>query len=269
MNLNRELMRTALAAARAGAEVLRRMWGRRVKVERKQRFDFVTEADRAAEEAVLAVIGRRHPDHAVLAEESAGDWSGARRGGEVLWVVDPLDGTTNFIHGYPQVAVSVAATIEGESLAGAVIDVTRGEEFTAWRGGGAFLDGEPIRVSECREMADALLLTGFPFRNQDRLGEYLELFTELFVQVSGVRRAGAAALDLAHVAAGRAEGFWELGLKPWDMAAGALLISEAGGVVTDFDGGPEAIWRGDVAAACPGLHAGLREPCGRHFPGGR
>ena len=262
------LLATARAAAAAGAGVLRAMWGQELAVESKQRFDFVTDADRKSQEAVLGAIRARHPDHAILAEEDAVPYPppGAVRG--VLWVVDPLDGTTNFIHGFPHVAVSVAALVDGRPAAGVVVDVTRGEEFCALAGGGAWLGERRLKVSGQGDPAASLLLTGFPFRDKGRLAPYLELFSELFLRVAGVRRAGAAALDLAYVAAGRAEGFWEMGLKPWDLAAGVLLVREAGGLVSDFDGGDESLWRGDVVAAGPGMHRLIQEACGRRFAGG-
>jgi myo-inositol-1(or 4)-monophosphatase len=263
-----QLLQTARAAAAAGARVIRSMWDLQHKVEHKQRFDFVTDVDRLSQEAVLKVIRQAHPDHAVLAEEDAGHYPPPQADQGVLWVVDPLDGTTNFIHGLPHVAVSVAALRDGVAVAGVVRDVTRGEEFHAQRGGGAWLGERRLRVSGQDDPALALLLTGFPFKDKGRIDPYLGLFKELFLQVAGVRRAGAAALDLAYVAAGRAEGFWEMGLKPWDLAAGLLLVREAGGMLSDFDGGGQSLWRGDVVAAGPGLHALLREACGRYFPGG-
>jgi myo-inositol-1(or 4)-monophosphatase len=263
-----ELLATARQAAAAGAQVVREMWGRAGRVDHKARFDFVTDADRASEEAVTGVIAGRRPDDAVLAEESAGADQGGRDHPGVLWVVDPLDGTTNFIHGFPHVAVSVAALVDGRPAAGVVRDVTRGEEFSAARGRGAWLEGREMRVSACREAGEALVLTGFPFRAKERLEPYLALFAELFQQVAGMRRAGSAALDLAYVAAGRAEGFWEMGLSPWDLAAGLLLVSEAGGVATDFAGGEGALWQGDVVAACPALHGLIQEACARRLPQG-
>jgi myo-inositol-1(or 4)-monophosphatase len=262
------LMQTALDAARAGAETLRGLWGGHLDIEQKDRFDFVTNADKQAEQAVLDVIRGNHPDHAILAEESAGDFSGAAQTEGVLWVVDPLDGTTNYIHGFPHVAVSVAALAEGLPSVGVIIDVTRKEEFAAARGRGVTLNSRPVKVSPVKEPGQSLLLTGFPFRQKDRLRPYLELFEELFMQMSGIRRAGAAALDLAYVAAGRAEAFWEMGLNPWDMAAGILMVQEAGGLVSDFDGGGEALWRGDIVAANKSLHQLVQAACGRKFPGG-
>jgi len=263
-----QLLETARAAASAGAAVVKSMWGHQLIVEQKQAFDFVTDADRLSQAAVLDLIRERHPGHAILAEEQAGEYPPPGASSGVLWVVDPLDGTTNFIHGFPHVAVSVAACLEGVPVAGVVRDVTRGEEFYAVKGGGAWLDGARLTVSRRVDPADSLLLTGFPFRDKGRIGPYLELFKELFLQVAGIRRAGAAALDLAYVAAGRAEGFWEMGLKPWDLAAGLLLVQEAGGVVSDFDGGGKSLWRGDVVAAVPALHGMMSQACGRHFAGG-
>ena len=209
-------MDIALSAARAGARVLRGMWGQDLSsVQSKARFDFVTEADKKSEKAVIEVIRTAMPESSILAEESAGDWrkEAARPG--VLWVVDPLDGTTNFIHAFPHVAVSVAALQDGRPAAGVVIDVTKDEEFSAAASRGAWLNGKPMRVSrEEFEPERALLLTGFPFRIKPRLDDYLKLFAELFDRVSGIRRAGSAALDLAYVAAGRAEGFGSWGSCP-------------------------------------------------------
>jgi len=228
----------------------------------------VTNADKLAEQAVLGIIRKSHPDHEILAEESAADFSLDTGRSGILWVVDPLDGTTNYIHGFPHVAVSVAALLDGRPSAGVIIDVTRGEEFVAARGQGVTLDGNRVKASSVSDPGKALLLTGFPFRQRNKLSRYLELFAELFQQVSGMRRAGAAALDLAYVAAGRAEAFWEMGLKPWDMAAGILMVEEAGGVVSDFNGGAQALWRGDIVAANQGLHPLVQAACGRMFPGG-
>ncbi len=205
---------TARRAARAGAEVLKQLWGRQPKVKQKKRFDFVTEADLASQEAVLAVINQAHPDHAILAEETPADLAQAASLEGPLWVVDPLDGTTNFIHGLPHVAVSVALLIKGQPRVGVVLDIMRGEEFWAHAGRGAWMNGEPMAVAEMEGRDHALLFTGFPFRDKHLLKPYLKLFEELFTQCAGVRRAGTAALDLAWLAAGRGQGFWELGLMP-------------------------------------------------------
>lgn len=263
-----DLLQTAIRSAKAGAEVLRRKWSQPHQIERKDRFDFVTDADKASQEAVLGVINNMQPDDAILAEEDPDDYSQAAATPGVLWVIDPLDGTTNFIHGFPMVAVSVAALVDGVPEAGVVIDVANNEVFSAARGKGAWSGGRPLKVCDISDRSQCLLLTGFPFRDRGRLDQYMELFKELFLQISGMRRAGAAALDLAYVAAGRAQAFWELGLKPWDMAAGILLIQEAGGKISDFGGGPQALWRGDIVAGAPGVHQWVQQTCCRYFPQG-
>ncbi|MGQ0646958.1 MAG: inositol monophosphatase family protein [Gemmatimonadaceae bacterium] len=199
----------------------------------KSRADFVSEVDLRAEERIADVLLAAMPDVAIIGEEL----SPARSvGGAVSFIVDPLDGTTNFLHGYPQYAVSIAAVADGDLAAGVVVDVPRGVTFSATRGGGAYRDGIPIRVSRITEPARALVGTGFPFKHPDRLAPYLPQFARVIAGTAGVRRAGAAALDLADVAAGRFEAFWELMLAPWDMAAGLLLVREAGGRVTDLHG---------------------------------
>ena len=261
-----EYVHCARAAARAGAQVLRERWGRHLQVQSKQRFDYVTDADLASEKAVLATIAQHFPGQAVLSEETPADLAQAQAQEGPLWVVDPLDGTTNYIHGFPHVAVSVALVEHGLPLAGVVLDVTKDEEFVAGRGGGAWLNGERLSVADMAGPEQALLMTGFPFRHKQWLDPYMELFRDVFLESAGARRAGSAALDLAYVAAGRGQGFWELGLKPWDVAAGILLVQEAGGLVSDFHGGEEAIWRGDIVAACPGLHGWLQGRCAKRFP---
>ena len=236
------------AARRAGSIINRAVLEGGLEVRAKNRNDFVTQVDRAAEQAILEVIRRAYPDHGFLAEES-----GASAGGraEYRWVIDPLDGTTNFIHGFPQYCVSIALQ-HREVLTQAVIyDPAKNELFTASRGRGAFLDDRRIRASKCAHLKDALVGTGFPFKELGQLDRYLRQLTTLMRESSGVRRAGAAALDLAYVAAGRLDAFWEMGLSPWDMAAGALLIQEAGGLVSDLDGKGDFLARGEIAAAAP------------------
>ncbi|MGD9124894.1 MAG: inositol monophosphatase family protein [Desulfarculaceae bacterium] len=263
--MTRSWLDTALEAAKAGTSVLKKLWGQRLTVQSKSRFDFVTDADQKSEAAILEVIRRRHPDHLILAEESSQDFEKARSTEKALWIVDPLDGTTNFIHGFPHVAVSVAVAVGGRPLAGVVVDVFREEVFYASKGQGAWLGNTRLQVSQAADPAQALLLTGFPFRQKDRLQAFLGLFAELFEQVSGIRRAGAAALDLAYVAAGRADGFWEIGLNPWDVAAGAILITEAGGVIDDFSGNGGYLWDNEVVAGNPALVPWLKEACYRHL----
>lgn len=257
------LRQLAVEAAQAGARALEPFLRDRAEldVETKAANDFVTRADLASERAVAELIQRRRPDHRILGEEEGTE----RIGGAVpLWIVDPLDGTTNFIRGFPMYAVSVACTVEARPVASAVIDVARGELFSAHRGGGAFCGERPLRVSGRAGLAGGLIATGFPFRRRQRTDSFLAAFRAVFAQVADVRRAGSAALDLASVAAGRLDGFWEEGLGPWDIAAGALLVQEAGGVVTDFSGADDHLASGAVVAAGPGLHGPLRELVCQH-----
>ena len=261
-----ELLKTVLSAARAGAEILEKRLGQKRHIDQKGRFDFVTEADVQSEKAILGIIQKAYPDHGILAEESSARkaWQKARQG--IHWVIDPLDGTTNYIHKYPAFAVSVAVLQDGAPLAGVVIDVARGQEYWASRGGGAFCGERKISVSQVTDPAEALFLTGFPVRQKHRLDEYLGAFRELFIMSSGVRRAGAAALDLAWVASGRGDGFFEMGLSPWDLAAGRLLIEEAGGKVSDFSGNQDNfLWTGEHVASNGLLHEVIRESCARHL----
>lgn len=259
-----ELLEGAVAAARAGGEALMRHFGRleEGQIDEKGRNDFVTRADRAAEEAVLQAIEERFPGAAVLAEESGG-----AAGSEGLrWVVDPLDGTTNYIHGYPLFGVSVACEEDGTPVAGAVLDPLHDELFQARRGGGARLNDQAIGVSGRRDLSDALIVTGFPFRSQDRLREYLGSFETFLRSVAGVRRDGSAALNLCYVACGRYDGFWELGLSRWDLSAGTVILREAGGEITGFAGaGEDHLESGDVVVGNAGLHEAMLAVVARHF----
>jgi myo-inositol-1(or 4)-monophosphatase len=241
------------AARRAGAIINRAAFdGTALAVRSKRVNDFVTQVDQAAEQAVIDIVQRAYPSHAILAEES-GATAGATAdaGADYRWVIDPLDGTTNFIHGFPQYCVSIAVQHRGVTAHAVVYDPARNELFTASRGHGAFLNDRRMRVSRCQRLKDALVGTGFPFRELSRLDLYLRQLEALIRATSGVRRAGAAALDLAYVAAGRLDAFWEMGLSPWDMAAGALLIQEAGGLVGDFSGEAGFLENGDIAAGAP------------------
>ncbi|UCG21277.1 MAG: inositol monophosphatase [Deltaproteobacteria bacterium] len=224
-----------------------------LRIEAKGSFDYVTEADLAAQEAIVNLIRRRHPDHEILAEEDQ------RSPGQNVsrWLVDPLDGTTNFIHGFPVFAVSVALEHKDSIVLGAVYDPCRKELFLAQEGQGASLNGQSIQVSSRRTQDEALVTTAFPWRERALLSRYLEAFTRIFTKVSDIRRGGSAALDLAYVACGRCEGFWEVGLSPWDIAAGHLLVKEAGGHISDFTGGENHIWVGDVVAGNPSIHGFL------------
>jgi myo-inositol-1(or 4)-monophosphatase len=223
-----------------------------LEIDRKQAADFVTRVDRDSEKAIISAISSQYPSHRFLAEESSRDDAGGFR-----WIIDPLDGTTNFIHGYPAFAVSIALESDGELIAAAVLDPLRDELFTATKGGGVYLNGGRMSVAAFRGLEMCLVSTGFPFRQKHLIGLYLDAFERILLNVSDIRRAGAAALDFAHLACGRCDGFFELGLSPWDIAAGALLVTEAGGVVTDFSGGDGFLSTGNVIAGLPEVHGML------------
>jgi myo-inositol-1(or 4)-monophosphatase len=213
--------------------------------------------DRDCEQIIAESLLGDFPDSVVIGEELS-----PRARGEtdvITWVVDPLDGTTNYLHGYPAYAVSVAAVIDGDLCAGAVVDVVRQRVYQATDGGGAWCDGASIGVSSIRVSASALIGTGFPFKQLDLLQEYQQQFAQILASTSGIRRAGSAALDLSHVASGQLDGFWELSLAPWDVAAGTLLVREAGGVVTDLHGGLDVVRHGPVVAGNAEIHAWLME----------
>jgi myo-inositol-1(or 4)-monophosphatase len=261
-----ELLLTALESARAAAAVHARHLGQ-VRVEewsQKGVSDFVTHVDREAEARVLDRVLNRFPGHRILAEEAESDrartslvpMAGSGQPG-FTWIIDPLDGTTNYLHGYPMYAASVAVAEAGVLQAGVVINSATGEEWTASRGGGAFRNGERIRVSGIDRLPRALLGTGFPFKALELLPRYTRQFAMALSGTSGVRRAGSAAIDLCHVATGWFDAFWELSLAPWDVAAGALIVREAGGVVTRLDGTPDVLGHGSILAGNPALHAAL------------
>ena len=228
------LLNIAVRAARRAGDIIVRAIPRleAVEVHSKGRNDYVTEVDRAAEADIIETIRRLHPDHAILAEES-----GASGDSDVVWIIDPLDGTTNFMHGFPTFAVSIGVQVRGRMEHAVVFDPMRQEMFTSSRGEGAQCDGRKIRVSKQTTLEGSLIATGFPFRaDSPWLDEYLAMQKAVMIKAAGLRRPGAAALDLAYVAAGRCDGFWEMGLKPWDTAAGTLLITEAGGRVGTLSG---------------------------------
>lgn len=257
-----DLLRTAVDAVRHGGEVLLGHLGRSdgLAVTAKGKKDFVTRADREAEVAMVSLIRSRHPAHAIRAEESpASPGSGAE------WLIDPLDGTTNFIHRYPFFAASVGVAVRGEVVAGAVYDPLRDELFSARRGGGATLNGAPIHVSSFGTLSDALLVTGFPFRSIEILPRFLVSLDRLIRASAGVRRDGSAALDCCYVACGRLDGFWECALSAWDIAAGSLIIEEAGGVVTDFEGSRGFLLSGDIVASTRAIHPDFLEEVRRAF----
>ena len=252
----------AIRAARDAGRVLLRYYDRvdTLKVPAKQRNDFVSEVDKAAEAAIINVIRKAYPQHAILAEES-GDISG----NEFQWVVDPLDGTTNYLHGFPQFSVSIALKHRNELQTGVVYDPLREELFTAERGGGAFLNERRMRVTTRKDLNGALLGTGIRFRDQTHMDAYLGMMKDLAKDSSGIRRPGSAALDFAYLAAGRIDGFWELGLAPWDFAAGALLVKEAGGVVSDMAGGERYLDTGNVVAGGLRVHQAMLKAIQPHL----
>jgi myo-inositol-1(or 4)-monophosphatase len=247
----------AVRAARRAGSIINRaaLEGGPLEVRSKRAHDYVTQVDRAAEEAIIEIVRKAYPDHAFLAEES-GTTGGAA---DYRWIIDPVDGTTNFIHGFPQYCVSIAVEHRGALAHAVVYDPLKNELFTASKGRGAFLNDRRIRVSKCTRLQDALVGTGFPFKEVSRLDLYMRQLRGFMETSAGVRRAGAAALDLAHVACGRLSAFWELGLSPWDMAAGALLIQEAGGLVGDLAGENQFLESGDICAATPKLFSALLE----------
>jgi myo-inositol-1(or 4)-monophosphatase len=242
------MLTIAVRAARSAGDIIMRRLERldSVAVETKQRNDFVTDVDREAETRIIQTLRRSYPDHGILAEES-----GRQDGDGHLWIIDPLDGTTNFLHGFPHFTVSVALAYQGRLEQGVIYDPVRQELFTASRGGGAALNDRRIRVSNRRGLEGALLGTGFPFRH-DQPGEaYMQMLRGFMKHSADIRRPGSAALDLAYLAAGRIDGFWELGLQPWDIAAGALLVREAGGIVGDIQGREDYLNSGHVIGANP------------------
>ena len=253
------MLNTAVKAARKAGSIITRASSEidRLTVRRKQHNDFVSEVDHAAEEAIIRTLREAYPSHAFLGEE--GGASSPAGGSEYLWIIDPLDGTTNFLHGFPQYCVSIALKHKGVLQQAVVYDPSRNELVTATRGAGAFLNDRRIRVSATDKFEDSLIGTGFPFREFAHFDDYLRMFAAVTRRVAGVRRPGAAALDLAWVAAGRMDGFWEMGLSPWDMAGGALLVREAGGMVSDFEAGEGFLESGRIVAANPKVFSTLLE----------
>lgn len=248
------MLNIAVRAARSAGNLIVRYLDRldTLSVTSKKRNDFVSEVDRLAEDEIIRILRKAYPNHGILAEET-----GAHEGDEYVWVIDPLDGTTNFLHGFPQFAVSIALKHRGRIEQAVVYDPLRQELFTASRGAGALLNGRRVRVSKLPGLEGALIGTGFPFKMQQHLDTYLAMFKSLFPETAGIRRAGSAALDLAYVAAGRLDGFWEIGLSEWDMAAGVLLVQEAGGLVGDFSGGHDFLATGNVIAGNPKVFAAM------------
>lgn len=244
----------AIRAARSAGKLLLRYSDRvdQIKFESKGHNDFVSDMDRAAEAAIVQELRNRFPHHAILAEEG-----GEQGRSEFRWIIDPLDGTTNYLHGFPQYAVSIALEHKGQLECGVVYDPLREELFTAARGQGAQLNDRKIRVANRPSLEGALIGTGFPFRDQRHIDAYLGMFKDMTLATAGLRRPGSAALDLAYVAAGRTDGFWEIGLSAWDCAAGALLVLEAGGTITDLAGGTRFLETGNMVAGNLRVHRAM------------
>ena len=243
------MLNIAIRAARsAGDHIIRKMNKLPdLKIEQKGVNDFVSEVDRQAEEKIIETLLTSFPNHGILAEES-GEVEGSE---EFRWIIDPLDGTTNYLHGFPHFAVSIACQHKGRLEHGVIYDPIKQELFSASRGDGAMLNNKRIRVTHIKSTQGALLGTGFPFKDHNKLEEFLKVFSEFFTSATDIRRAGSAALDLAYVAAGRLDGFWESGLSAWDIAAGALIVREAGGITTDYEGNENYLELGQVISGNP------------------
>lgn len=256
----------AVRAARAGADIVQAGFFSLLDTEMKSAVDPVTQVDREAEDAIRAVLGSHFPDDLILGEEGGGgDWRTGR-----IWIVDPLDGTVNFVHRLPQVAVSVALWGEGRPLVGVIIDVARNDEFVAVKGEGATLNGEPVHVSETATLEQSLVSTGFPYDRREHAAAYLKVVEEVMLNSQGTRRLGSAALDLAWLAAGRYDAYWEhggtQGIKPWDVAAGMLLVTEAGGTYTDESGEINRLQARAHVASNGKVHDELRSIVARTMP---
>jgi myo-inositol-1(or 4)-monophosphatase len=256
------MLNIAVKAARRAGNLIHRATDRidHLTVTKKSHADFVSEVDRAAEQTIIQTLLEAYPDHAILAEES-----GSQGQSEYVWIIDPLDGTTNFLHGIPQYAVSIALQHKGVLTQAVVYDPTKNDLFTATRGRGAFLNDKRIRVSKRTKLADSLIGTGFPYTRFEHMDAYLGIFKDVMQQTAGLRRPGAASLDLAWTAAGRYDGFFETGLKPWDIAAGCLLITEAGGMVSDLAGSDTYLKSGHLCAGNPNIHPQLLQLIAPHL----
>ncbi len=248
------MLNIAVRAARRGGTIINRALNRLgdIRVDTKGHKDYVSEIDQEAETSIIQTLLAAYPEHRIVAEES-----GTQGDSDYEWIIDPLDGTTNFLHGYPQFSVSIALTVRGELDQAVIFDPVRDELFTASRGSGAQLNNRRIRVSECQSLDHALLATGFPIRNPALLDSYLPTLSAFLPHIAGVRRAGAASLDLAFVACGRLDGFWEYGLQRWDIAAGMLLVQEAGGIVTEPNGADDPLKSGNILCASPRIHRAM------------
>jgi myo-inositol-1(or 4)-monophosphatase len=256
------MLNIAVKAARRAGNLIHRAADNldHLTVTKKSNADYVSEVDKAAERTIIQTILDVYPTHAILAEES-----GAQGESEYLWIIDPLDGTTNFLHGFPQYSVSIALQHNGVLTQAVIYDPTRNDLFTATRGRGAFLNDRRIRVSKRAELADSLIGTGFPYTKFTHMDAYLDIMRDMMQKTAGLRRPGSAALDLAYTAAGRYDGFFETGLKPWDIAAGCLLITEAGGLVGDMEGNDSYLRSGHLCAGNPKVFAQMLQVIAPHL----
>jgi len=264
-NLLNEFLKTAVTSARLAGDIILRNLGQlsTSDIETKQAFDFVTKVDRWSEAVIMQTIREKFPHHLFLSEETLQqEGNGGHR-----WIIDPLDGTTNYIHGYPMFSVSIALEYQQEIILGIVFDPLRDELFHAVKDKGSFLNNRSIYVSDITLPEKGLIATGFPFRKKEMINSYLDAFKKIFEHVSDIRRAGSAALDLAYIAAGRLEGFFELNLSPWDIAAGSLLITEAGGRITDFAGGDQYLVTGNIVAGNTKIHSEILKIIKQVFQG--
>ena len=259
------MLNVAVKAARAAGAIINRaaLDVEAVRVSQKQVNDFVTEVDHASEKAVIETLLGAYPDHGIWAEES-GQQPGKGRDKNHVWIIDPLDGTTNFIHGFPVYCVSIALMVDGRIEQAVIYDPTRNDLFSATRGRGAYLNDRRIRVAKRTTLRDCLISTGFPFRPGDAFQTYMQMLGEVMPKVAGVRRPGSAALDLAYLAAGFTDGFFEMGLSPWDVAAGSLLVTEAGGLIGNFTGEPDFLEQKECLAANPKIYGQLVALTGKY-----
>ena len=258
------MINVAVKAARAAGSIINRaaLDVEAVRISQKQVNDFVTEVDQAAEKVIIETLLTAYPGHGIWAEES-GREHGAQDS-EYVWIIDPLDGTTNFIHGLPVYCVSIALAVKGKIEQAVVYDPTRNDLFTATKGRGAYLNDRRLRVSKRVRMQECLISTGFPFRPGDDFNTYLRMMGDVMQRTAGLRRPGAAALDLAYVAAGYTDGFFETGLQPWDVAAGSLLVTESGGLVGNFTGEPDFLEQNECMAASPRIYGQMVTILGKY-----
>jgi myo-inositol-1(or 4)-monophosphatase len=256
----------SIAARAAGSKILHHMDKiDRLNIQQKGKNDYVSEVDNEAEQAIIQTIKKYYPDHTILAEESGRDSSNGKKS-DVEWIIDPLDGTTNFLHQYPQFSISIAVKEKGKLMHGVIFDPLRDEMFSASRGSGAKLNNFRIRTSDQKSLDNALLATGFPYHDFSYLDSYLNSLKSFMQSTAGIRRGGSAALDLAYVACGRVDGFWEFNLKPWDIAAGALIAQEAGALVTDFMGAENYLNSGNILVANPKLYKEMAQTLTQTVP---